>query len=173
MANDRTDRTDDVTIWNEDRSKSVDVVTEEGYNRLPVASYLEGGNFSLRPYVPYTAFDSTGVAISTAGWTNILSITGTPGKVDFIACAAGSSGYRVRLTIDGTVVFNVSMADLNSIGLSNAVNVAIWAETALKNFRYHPKTECDFTDSVSIDVMATTGTGTVTYFISYREDPGT
>lgn len=141
-------------------------------NKINVEANITGGTFQLRPYVPYTSFNSSGVSINSTEWTNLLSITGTPGKIGFIACAASTSNYRVRLTIDTLVVFNLAMSDLNFIGLSNAVNVAIWAETALKNFRYHPRTEADFTDSVSVDAMTTTGTDTLTYLISYREDSG-
>jgi hypothetical protein len=60
------------------------------------------------------------------------------------------------------------MADLNAIGLTNATNVNIWAETALKNFRYRPLEPVDFTDSLKIEAAMTTGTGTIFYLINHR-----
>ncbi len=63
------------------------------------------------------------------------------------------------------------MADLGSgIGLGNATNVPLWAETANKNFRYSPKQGGDFTDSFEVLAKATTTpTGTVNWLVNYRE----
>jgi hypothetical protein len=113
-------------------------------------------------------FDSTGTSLTTA-WTTLINVTGTAGKVDFIASALGSSNYKIRLTVDGTESFDISMANLNSIGLANATNVEIWAETANKNFRYHPNQPLDFTSSMKVEAAMTTGTGTLYWMVIHRE----
>jgi hypothetical protein len=117
--------------------------------------------------VPVVAFDSAGTALTTA-WTTIVNYSGSAGKLDFIACVTGTSNYKVRLTIDTLEIFDLSMADLNAIGLTNAVNVNIWAENANKNFRYRPLAPMDFTDSLKIEVAMTTGTGTLYWLVNYR-----
>ncbi len=152
-----------------DDSEQIEMVLDDGTFKVPVLATILGGTFQLQPYVPKVDFDSTGVALNTSTWTEILNVTSTLGKLDFIAMVGTSSNYRVRLTVDGTEVLDISMADLNAIGLSNAINVSIWAETANKNFRYHPKAPVDFTDSLKIEAMAVTGTPTVTHLITYRE----
>jgi len=167
---DQNDLTTNVNIANDDNSKLVDVITDlNSKERLAVDAFLTGGNFQLSPFVPVLEFDSTGISLNTSTWTTLLNHTSETGKLDFIACVGGSSSYRVRLTVDGTEVFDISMADLNSIGLANATNVPIWAETANKNFRYNPTEGVDYTDSLLIEAMATTASPTLKYLISHRE----
>ena len=74
-------------------------------------------------------------------------------------------------TFDCIVSFNIAMSDLSSLGLSNATNVPMWVETAGKNFRYHPQTEVDFTDSILVEVQATGSNVTIASLINYRELP--
>lgn len=142
-------------------------------NRLLVEAQLAAGGdnpiFVLQPFTPYVEIDSTGVALNTSTWNTILNITDTGGKLDFIGIAGTLSTYEIRLTVDSVVIFTLSMADLSAIGLSNATNVEMWAETADKNFRYHPNVPVDFTDNLKIEVRATTGTPIVKYLIHYRE----
>ena len=168
---DQNDLTTNVNIANDDNTKLVDVNTLFGVERLAVDALITGGAFQLQPFVPYTVFDATGVNVTSGAWVTLLSLTTQQGKLDFIACVAGGSGYRVRMTVDAIVSFNISMADLSSIGLSNATNVPMWVETAGKNFRYHPKTEVDFTDSLLIEVQATGSDVTIASLINYRELP--
>lgn len=160
--------TNNNTIYSEDGSKAVTVTTDGIRERLDV-SLGSALSFQLQAFTPLTAVDSTGVSLSTGAWTTLLNVTATKGKLNFIACSGSTSSYRVRVTVDGVESYNVSMDDLNSIGLANATNVEIWAETANKNFRYHPKTPVDFTSSILIELQATSATPTVTSYVSYRE----
>ena len=163
--------TDNVTIFGGDNPALAKAITSETdglKERLHVQALIDGGTFSLLPFVPVVKFDSTGVALTTA-WTTLEEVTTTLGKLDFIACSTITSNYKVRLTVDGVEIFDIAMADLNSIGLSNAVNVDIWAETALKNFRYRPQAPVDFTTGFKVEAAMTTGTGTLKYMINHRE----
>lgn len=168
---DLNDLTQNVNIWDDDKQKSVTVTTDGAKQRLDVEATLvaAGGQpvFSLQPFVPVMPYNSAGQALTTS-WTTLLDYSGTEGKLDFIAAATGTSNYKIRLTIDTVEVFDISMADLNAIGLTNAVNVNIWAETALKNFRYRPLHPIDFVDSIKVEAAMTTGTGTMYWLINYR-----
>jgi len=164
---DLNDLTQNVNIWDDAKSKAVDVITEAGYDRLAVQAQIEGGSFSLKPFVPVVTFNATGTSLTTS-WTTILNYTGGEGRLDFISVSTGTSNYKVRLTIDGSEIFDIEMDDLNALGLTNAVNVNIWAETALKNFRYRPLAPTDFTSSLKVELAMTTGTGTAYWLINYR-----
>jgi hypothetical protein len=96
------------------------------------------------------------------------------GKIDFIAIAGSSSNYEVAIKVDGSEILRINMGNLGSdIGLANATNVPIWAETANKNFRYSPKQGVDFTDSYQVLAKATTGTPTVNWLINDRQQGST
>lgn len=165
---DLSDKTDDIAIWDEGRTKAVSVITDGAVERLAVDSNITGGNFYLQPFTPKVSFDSVGVAITTA-WTAILDITSKEGKLDQIACVVNSSVYQVRMTVDSVVIFTISMSDLSALGLSNGVNVEMWVETADKNFRYHPNAPVDFTDNLKVEVSMTSGSGTLKYVTHHRE----
>lgn len=165
---DINDLTQNVNIWNDDKSKSVTVTTDGAKERLDVQALIEGGTFQLQAYAPVTNFNSTGVTLNTSTWTTLLTVSAA-GKLDFIACAGRTSSYRVRLTVEGNVCFDISMSDLNLLGLSNAANVALWTETANKNFRYHPKTPVDFATSVLVEAKAVAFTPILRYLIAHRE----
>jgi hypothetical protein len=159
--------TSNSTIWDETGAKAVTVTTDGAKERLDVSlgSDLE---FQLQAFTPVVDFDATGTALTTS-WTTLVDVTSTAGKMDFIASAAGSSNYKIRLTVDGTIDFDISMSDLANIGLSNATNVEMWAETANKNFRYHPNQPLDFTTSMKVEAAMTTGTGTLYWMVIHRE----
>jgi len=161
--------TDNFTIWSEDGAKAVTVTTDGAKERLDVTLGTTA-EFQLRAWVPLIDFDATGVSLNTSTWDTLLTITGE-GKLDFIACVGGSSLYRVRVTVDGTEAFDIAMSDLNAIGLANATNVPMWAETANKNFRYHPQTEVDFQTSLLVEAKSTSATPNLKHLITYRE-PG-
>jgi hypothetical protein len=161
--------TSNFTIWNEDGTKAVTTTTDGSDERLDVDSTIVGGTFQLQAYTPVFTFDGTTGEALTTSWTTLLDVTSTSGKMDFIASSLGSSNYKVRLTVDGVETFDIAMATLNTIGLANATNVEIWAETANKNFRYHPNQPIDFTTSLKVEAAMTTGTGTLYYMIIHRE----
>jgi len=168
---DNTDNTIDVNIWNDARTKAVTVTTDGASERLDVDATIVGGSFQLQEFVPVVTIDSTGVSLSTGAWNTLLNVTSTEGKLDFIGCAGASSSYRIRVTMDAVVIFDVSMSDLNAIGLSNDVNVPMRSETALKNFRYRPLEGVDFTSSLLVEAQATSATPTLTSLITYRKVP--
>ena len=166
------DRTGDLEV----RIVGTDGATEASVtssNRLQVTAQLESGGdnpiFTLQPFVPYLICNASGTTIDSATYTSLLSVSNTGGKLDFIAVGAGSSTYRVKLTIDSATVYDLSMLELNSIGLANAINVEIWAETANKNFRHRPNIPLDFTDNMKVEIKATGATMTVYYLITHRE----
>ena len=163
---DQNDLTRNVNIANDDNSKLVTVTTDGLKERLDV-SLGDQLSFQLQAFTPVVVFDSAGLSITTS-WSTLLDYSASGGKLDFIACSVGSSNYKVRLTIDGVEIFDIAMSDLNAIGLTNAVNVNIWAETALKNFRYRPLISVDFNTSLKVEAAMTTGTGTLFYLINYR-----
>ena len=161
--------TGDIALWNDDRTKTVTVTTDGAKERLDVQALIEGGTFQLQPFIPVYTKDATGVTLGTGSWTTLLNITSTEGKIDFIACSGASSNYKIRLTIDTVEIFDLAMSDLAAIGLSNATNVEVWAETANKNFRFHPKESPDFTDSLLIEAIATSATPLLKSIITHRE----
>lgn len=163
--------TGDVTLFDE-AGNPVQIVFDSvsGYYRLEVGAKIEGGSFQLTPFTPIINFVSDdSVSLNTSTWTTLANITSTSGKLDFIAVAGSSSNYRIRVTVDGNEIYDIAMFDLSALNLSNATNVPIWADTADKNFRYHPKQAVDFTDSLLIEAMATSATPTVNYIITHRE----
>ena len=162
------DYTQNTSIYDESANAPVTTTVEGSKRRLDVSIGDGDTTFQLQPFTPVVTFDSTGTALTTS-WTTIVNYTGGDGKLDFIAVATGTSNYKVRLTIDGTEIFDIAMADLNAIGLTNAVNVNIWAETALKNFRYRPLISVDFTTSLKIELAMTIGTGTAYWLVNYRK----
>lgn len=128
-------------------------------------------SFQLQPFVPKVHFNSTPASLATSpSWTTLLSVSGVRGKLSHIAIAGSTSTYRVRLTVDTVEVFSIAMSDLSAIGLSNAVNVVMWAETADKNFRYTPREAVDFTDSFLVEAQLVSGSPTVTRLITYRTE---
>ena len=147
-------------------NKQITSTTDASKERLDVA-LGDALSFQLQAFTPVVVYDSTGVALTTA-WSTLVDYSTTGGKLDFIATSTGTSNYKVRLTIDGVETFDIAMSDLNAIGLTNAVNVNIWAETALKNFRYHPLISVDFNTSLKVEAAMTSGTGTLFYLINYR-----
>ena len=164
---DLNDLTQNVSIYPEGSASPITSTTDGVKERLDVSAKISGATFSLNPFTPKITFDSTGTALTTA-WTTIVDYTGSQGSLDFIAASIITSNYKVRLTVDSVEVFDIAMADLNKIGLVNATNINIWAETALKNFRYRPLTPVDFTTSLKIELAMTTGTGTAYWLVNYR-----
>lgn len=166
---DINNKADDITIWNDTMTKNVSVITDGSIERLAVDSNITGGNFNLQPFPPKVNFDSTGITITSAAWSTLLNVTGTEGKLDFVGCAGSQATYQIRLTVDSTVIFTIAMTDLSAIGLSNAVNVEMWAETADKNFRLHPNVPIDFTDNLKVEAKATGADVTLKYITHHRE----
>jgi hypothetical protein len=154
------------TILN-DSNVSVTSTTDDTKERLDV-SLGSANEFQLRAFSPVVDFDATGISLNTSTWDELLSVTGE-GKLDFIACVGASSAYRIRLTVDGTECYDLAMSDLASLGLSNATNVPLWAETANKNFRYNPNEPVAYSASLLVEAKAVTATPLLKYLITHRE----
>jgi len=158
----------EVNIVDKTTQVSVGVTSEK---RLQVIAQLESGSgepvFGLQFFIPYMTYNASGISIDSSSFTSLLSVNGEQGKLSFIAISGLKSNYRVRVDIDSTTVYDISMAELSAIGLANATNVDIWAEKANKNFRYHPNEPVDFNNSVDIYAKSTGSTMTVYYLITH------
>jgi hypothetical protein len=163
---DLSDRTDNVSIGNDANTKIVTVSTDGAKERLDVAATIEG-SFQLEAFTPVINFSSAATALATSPtWTSLLSVTDA-GKLDFIAIAGSLSGYRVRLTVDAVVIFNLAMSDLSAIGLDSS-NAIVWAEVAAKNFRYRPNEGVDFETSFLVEAQLISGSPTVSWLVQHR-----
>jgi len=172
MADLPIDDTIDVNITNDAGNKKVTVTTDASKERLDVDAKLSASDltFQLSAFTPKLDFDSTGISLNTSTWDTLIDITSTEGKIDFIvASSPTSSNYRVRLTVDSVEIFDLAMSDLSSLGLSNATNTEIWAETADKNLRYRPNIPVDFTTGFKFEAKATSATPTLRHLIMHRE----
>jgi len=166
---DLADRTDNVSLTNDDASKVVTVTTDGAKERLDVNAKLEDSDltFQLQAFSPVINFNAGSTALAASPtWTTLLSIT-DQGKIDFIAIAGSLSTYRVRLTVDSVVIFNVTMSELAAIGLDSS-SAPIWAETASKNFRYKPNEAVDFNTSFLVEAQLTAGVPSVSWLVHHR-----
>jgi len=151
------------------QAKNVTITTDGAKELLDVLAVIDPDSaFNLQAFNPLSDYDVTGVVTNVTTWDTILEVTSTRGKLEFVACVAGTSNYEVRITIDTVVFITISMADLSTLGLSNATNVEMWVETAGKNFRYSPKEPVDFKLSCKVEVRATSATPTVQHIILYK-----
>ena len=165
---DQNDLTTNVALYEEGKTDSVTQTTDGSKERLDVSLGSEL-SFQLQAFTPVFTFDGTAPGVSlTTSYTVLASASSTSGKVDFIATSMGTANYKIKLTIDSVICYEMSMAELNTIGLANATNVEMWAETANKNFRHHPNAPIDFTDNMEVAAATTTGTGTLYYLVSHR-----
>jgi len=164
---DLNDKTQNVNIWDDAKTKAVSVITDQNLERLAVDATISGDE-SPTKYAPRMHIDVAGQVVGLTD-VSIFSFSGSPGLLDFIAISSGNASYEVALKIDGIEVYRVSMSDLGVIGLSNAVNVPIWAETANKNFRFNPKEGAGFSSSVEVLARATVGSQTLSHMMLYRE----
>lgn len=162
------DATQNVTLYDES-GNPVNVILDGGIYRLAVEAKLVDSDltFQLQAFVPVVNTSIANLAL-TASYQTLLEVTTTQGKLDFIAIAGSGSTYQVKLTIDGTMIFELPMSTLSTIGLSNATNVPMWAETADKNFRYHPRDPVDFTTGFKLEAKLISGSPTINWLIAHR-----
>jgi len=152
---DQNDLTHNINIANDDNTKLVTVSTDGSKERLDVDASITGGNFQLVPFTPEFHYSVAGTLLNTSTDTTLFSETDV-GKIDFVCIVGSNANFEVAIKVDGVEILRISMADLSTLGLSNATNVPIWAETANKNFRYSPKQGVDFTTSYELLAKATT-----------------
>jgi len=142
-------------LTSSDGVKDITVTTDGAHERLDVDASITGGNFQLVPFTPEFHYSVAGTALNTSTDTTLYTETDI-GKIDFICIDGSNANFEVAIKVDGVEILRISMANLGTLGLSNATNVPIWAETANKNFRYSPKQGVDFTTSYEVLAKATT-----------------
>lgn len=135
-------------------------------NKLAVDATISGDE-SPTKYQLRWDIDATGDT-ATVTDTSLFSFTGV-GILDFVAMSANTANYEAIVKIDGVERFRSSMSDLGDLGLSNAVNVPVWAETANKNFRINPSEGFGFSTSFEILARATSGSTTIRHSVMWRE----
>jgi len=162
---DQNDLTTDVSLYDES-GNPVKVFLYPSGNRLAVDATISSDE-SPTKYSARSHIDTVGQVVGATD-VSLFSFTGV-GLLDFVATSSGNANYEIALKIDGVEAFRTTMADLGSIGLSNAVNVPIWAETANKNFRFNPQNGSGFTTSVEVLARSTVGTQTIAHMVMYRE----
>ena len=166
---DINDPTRNVTLWDNVKGKNVSVITDGSHERLAVdAKATITDNESPTRYQLKSDYDASGTALNTSTDTELFSFTGQ-GVIDLISVnSLTSSNWEVVINIDGTERIRISMGDLgSSLGLTNS-DYDIVAETANKQFRYHPNS-IGFTTSFSVEAKSTVGTPSVNYLVLYRE----
>jgi hypothetical protein len=164
--------TQNVTLFGGDNpatTEAITATTDGAKKRLDVNAKLEDSDltFQLQAFTPVINFNSGATALAASPtWTTLLSITDA-GKLDFVAIAGSLSTYRVRLTVDSVVIFNMAMSDLTAIGLDSS-NAILWAETAAKNFRYRPNEAVDFQTNFLVEAQLTAGSPNVAWLVQHR-----
>ena len=165
---DINDDTINSTLYDE-LGNPVNVVNESGIYRLAVTGNVSiSGDESPTKYQLRWDIDPVGDTVTSTD-TLLFTFTGI-GICDFVAIAAGNSTYEAIVKVDGIEQFRASMSDLGSVGLTNAVNVPVWAENANKLFRLRPLNGFGFSNSFSVWARATgTSLSNVTHAVMYRE----
>ena len=170
---DVNDLTQNVNIWNDEKSKSVTVTTDDVKERLDVSiqdsiGVIVEDSESPTKYQLQSDYDAVGVSLNTSTDTVLFTHSGQ-GTIDLISVnSLTSSNYEVAILIDGTERIRITMADLGSnLGLTNS-DYDLAVETANKQFRYHPAS-VGFTTSFTVKAKATVASPNVRHLILYKE----
>ena len=168
---DINDPTLNVNIANDDNSKLVSVITDGAYERLAVdviGSVSIDYDESPTRYQLKSNYNATGTSVASSTDTILYTFTGA-GVIDLVAVnCLTSANWGVDIIIDGTSRFRISMSDLGSnLGLTS-VGFDVVAETANKQFRWHPQ-QIGFTTSFAVKAYATGTTVTLNHLIMFRE----
>ena len=171
---DLNDLTQNVNIWDDSKTKSVTVTTDGVKERLDCnidgSEVIVSDSESATKYQLQTDFDAVGDLLNQATDTVLYAVTGETGTLDFVAITGSNANFEVTLEIDGIERIRITMAEVGSIGLSNATNVPLWAETALKNFRYSPNLPVGYTTGFRILAKSVSAQNpTVTHLTMYRQ----
>jgi len=170
---DLNDPTQNVNIWNDEKTKSVTVTTDDVKERLDVSiqdsiGVIVEDSESPTKYQLQSDYDATGVALNTSTDTVLFTHSGS-GTIDLIAVnSLTSSNFEVAIVIDGTERIRIGMPDLGSnLGLTNS-DYDLAVETANKQFRYHPAS-VGFTTGFTVKAKSLVATPTVRHMILYKE----
>jgi hypothetical protein len=155
------------TISSPNGVKDVDVITDGSVERLAVDANVTGG-VNQEKFSPEFDYSLANTALNTSTDTSLFTET-AEGKISFISIDGSNANFEIVLKIDTVEVLRIAMADLATLGLSNATNVPIWAELANKNFRYNPTEDVDHATSWEILAKATaTPTPTANWLVTHR-----
>ncbi len=165
--------TDNVTLYKENTTTPITTTTDGAKERLDCnidgSEIIVSDSESATKYQMKTDFDAVGDLLNEVTDVVLHSVTGT-GTLDFVAITGSNSNFEVAIEVDGAERIRITMAELASIGLSNATNVPFWAETANKNFRYSPNIPVGYTTGFRILALSTAAQDpTVTHLTLYRE----
>jgi len=142
---------------------SIPVTLASNQSTIPVNANSDPTQYGLR-----FDYDSTGDVVGTTDVT-LFTFSGT-GILDFVGLTSGGSTYEAIILIDGVEQLRIAMADLGSnLGMSNATNLPVWADTANKNFRFNPNSGFGFETSFTIKARSTTGSNTIKHITIYKE----
>lgn len=164
---DLTDLTQNVSLHDEVTDDAVTTTVDGSKVLLDVAAVVTDSEAPTK-FQLKTSYDTTGTSLNTSTDTQLFTFSGS-GLIDLIAInSATSSAWEVIIKIDGTERIRITMTDLGTnLGLTNS-DYEMVAETANKQFRYHPSA-IGFTTSFTVLAKATTGTPSVNYMVLYRE----
>jgi hypothetical protein len=170
---DLNDLTQNVSIHNDVTDADVTTTTIGAKTRLDCnmdgSEIIISDSESATKYQLQTDFDAVGDLLNQSTDNVLYSTTGT-GTLDFVAVTGSNANFEVTIEIDGTERIRITMAEIGSIGLSNATNVPMWAETALKNFRYSPNLPVGYTTGFRVLAKSVSAQNpTVTHLTMYRE----
>jgi hypothetical protein len=170
---DLNDYTQNVSIYPEGSANPITSTTDGVKERIDCnmdgSEIIISDSESATKYQLQTDFDAVGDLLNQSTDNVLYSTTGT-GTLDFIAVTGSNANFEVTIEIDGTERIRITMAEIGSIGLSNATNVPMWAETALKNFRYSPNLPVGYTTGFRILAKSVSAQNpTVTHLTMYRE----
>ena len=100
---DINDQTQNVNIWNDDKSKAVSVITDGAVERLAV-DVNSGEGVQLQLFKPHFDFDTSLTALSQTVDTELFS-TSNQGKIDFITV----NQYRLLISPVNSSNINILM----------------------------------------------------------------
>jgi len=171
---DLNDLSKDVSIHDEATNSPVTTSVDGAKRRLDCnmdgSQVIISDSESATKYQLQTDFDAVGDLLNQSTDTVLYSVTGETGTLDFVAITGSNANFEVTIEIDGTERFRITMAEVGAIGLSNATNVPLWAETALKNFRYSPNLPVGYTTGFRILAKSVSAQNpTVTHLTMYRQ----
>ena len=164
---DISDLTQNISI-HDDASDVAVTTTTDGAKVLLDVNATVSNDESPTKYQLKTDYDATGTSVASSPDTTLYTFSGQ-GVIDLVAVnSTTSSSWGVDILVDGTSRLRITMSDLGSaLGLTNAAFDVV-AETANKQFRWHPS-QIGFTTSFTIKAWATGSTVTLNHLIMYRE----
>ena len=168
---DINDLTQNVSIYPEGSSSPITSTTDGAKERLDVnvaGSVAIDYDESPTKYQLKTNYNATGTSVASSPDTTLYTYSGA-GVIDLVAVnSTTSSGWGIDIEIDGTSRLRITMSQLGSdLGLTS-VGFDVVAETANKQFRWHPQ-QIGFTTSFTVKAYATGSTVTLNHLVMFRE----